>query len=611
MCGIVGIIRKKERVSYQEIENLTGTMMHRGPDEGGIYVKNNYGIGHRRLSIIDIGNGQQPMANNDDSIWIVFNGEIYNYLELKTQLVNKGHKFKTNCDTEVILEAYQEWGIECLQLFRGMFAFALIDEKEKKCYIARDGFGIKPLVYYRDDSMFAFASEIQTLKSLNNFDKSLDLQAMDQYLWLQYIPAPKTIYENAKKLIPGHYLVVDFELNVSRQIHYFKIDCEENRAYTQKEVINQLDKILLDTVSHHMLSDVPCGAFLSGGIDSTLITDYMSRCSNSPVKTFSIGFKESNYSELEYAKYVSDLLGTEHYYKIVESDALKVLPQLVKNYGEPFGDSSAVPTYYVSQLASQYVKLVLSGDGADEMFGGYGWTYSSWIKNNLSIPEAGHFTNILYQVATRTKMYTHSTTLDLDTWLALINYMNRDLRTKLWKEDYRDLVNLPLDIFEEAWKQAQRLSAVKSAQYMDMHTYLPYDIMSKVDIASMMQSLEVRTPFVDKEVLKFAMRVPDKYIYKYDLKGMYQGKLLLKQLMKKKYSKDFLFRTKQGFAIPLCDWFCDKNNYAYEIKNDLLSTSARISHYFKRDVIEDILNGDNTGRIWVMIFLEEWLKQNS
>lgn len=310
MCGIAGILKKNNIVNKTEINGMLNTMVHRGPDQFGIYTDENYGIGHRRLSIIDLEDGKQPMSNSSKTIWITFNGEIYNYKELRSDLKKLGYNFKTKSDTEVILHLYEEIGFDCLQKLRGMFAFCIVDAKKRLLFCARDNLGIKPLVYYFDGDVFAFASEIQALKTVKGFDKSINYNAIDQFLWLQYIPAPYSIFQKVKKLKPGHYIAVDFDLNISEQIQWFDFNFNEKKSNQSHAAwLKEFDNIFSDSIQKHLISDVSYGAFLSGGIDSTLVVDYMNHVLDNPVETFSIGFDNDDNSEVEYAEYAAKKIG--------------------------------------------------------------------------------------------------------------------------------------------------------------------------------------------------------------------------------------------------------------------------------------------------------------
>jgi len=612
MCGITGIIRFNSNYQKNEIKQMTKSIAHRGPDGQGFFIKNNIALGHRRLSIIDLKTGSQPMCNEDKTIWITLNGEIYNYLELRKILKQKGHIFKTQSDTEVVIHSYEQWGKDCVQHLRGMFAFGIADTKKRQLFIARDYIGIKPLVYYIGKNCFAFASEIQALQQIDNTKLDIDIQAIDQYLRLQYIPAPKTVFKQIKKLPAAHRMTINFDGKICEPEKYWDLSFKPDNNKKENEWIEELNFILKDSVKAHLVSDVPFGAFLSGGVDSSATVAYMAQILNNPVKTFSIGFEEENYNELKYAEIVAKRWKTEHFTEIIKPDALKILPQIVKHYGEPFGDSSAIPTYYVSKLARQNVKMVLSGDGGDELFAGY-ISYLCWNKylrkDNIKSPK-----QLLYRIAHKALPdkypYTGKHEPNLNNWLYFINYMNNDLRTNLWRKEYKYITNLPLDAYEKPYEQTENYTNIHKVQYMDLNTYLPYVILRKVDIVSMMHGLEVRTPFIDKKVIEFALTIPENIIFRKTKHNDWQGKLLLKKLMEKYYPKDFLYRKKMGFGLPVKEWFGQNGVLYDEIHDRLLSSNSKLNDFFEPSVIKNVIDKKYTGPTWLLLFLEEWLRQN-
>ncbi len=374
MCGIVGTLNfdKEKLVDSAVLKRMTDILFHRGPDDEGFYIQQNIGLGFRRLSIIDLNTGHQPLANSNNSVYIVFNGEIYNYQEQREILKKKGYQFKTLTDTEVILHLYEEYGVDCLQYLRGMFAFAIWDNNKKQLFCARDRFGIKPFYYYLDSQKFVFGSEIKAILKNEEIDKTLSYDAIDSYFTFGYITSDISIYKNIKKLQPGHYLLISFKDKVSIDIQrYWDIYFEPDYSKSQDQWKEEIESCLLETVKLHMISDVPLGAFLSGGIDSSSVVAMMAKNSNRPIKTFSIGFKEQKYNELIYAREIAVRYGCEHYEQIIEPESISLLPSLVSAFDEPFADSSAIPTYFVSKLAREHVTVALSGDGGDELFAGY------------------------------------------------------------------------------------------------------------------------------------------------------------------------------------------------------------------------------------------------
>jgi len=609
MCGICGIIERNKKTDKSEIEKLNNAMTHRGPDGEGYRIYKNYALAQRRLAIIDLSTGQQPMPNEEKTIWITFNGEIYNYLEIKKELQEKGHKFSTKSDTEVIIHGYEEWGYEILKRLRGMFAFCIYDEIKNIAFLARDHMGIKPLVYFQDNSRLVFASEIKALKEVCKNSLSIDVNAIDQYFWLQYIPAPMTIFKEIKKLPPGYYILYSPKNGILEKVRYWDISFIPDNTKSKEEWLEILDDTLSKSVKAHLMSDVPFGAFLSGGIDSTTVVKYMAHHMKEPVKTFSIGFEEADYDEREYARTAAKKLETEHYEEIVKPDVFNLLPELVAHYGEPFGDSSSVPTYYVSKLARKHVTMALSGDGGDELFAGYD-TYKHWyntMKRNRELTIIDFAKDIL-----RKYYYKRPTAYiprNLNTWLSMVNYMNAPLRKSLWREEYSDVTEKPLSNFKDFFKKTKNYNDVNVVQYMDIKTYLPFDIMTKVDIASMMNSLESRTPIIDKDVAELAGRIPQNYNIAV-VDGCFHGKLLMKKLLEKDFSKEFIYRQKKGFAMPINKWIVSDKNWKSELCSRLLDNNARIYNFLKPEGVKNIISADLSGPIWLLLFLEEWLNQN-
>jgi len=610
MCGITGILNFDKRfVQESVLRKMTDSLSHRGPDNGESWVYKNVGLGHRRLSIIDLKTGDQPMSDISEKIWITYNGELYNFLELKKILLSLGYKFRTNSDTEVIINSYLEWGEECLKKFRGMFAFGIVDLRKRLLFLARDQLGIKPLVYWKSDRTFFFSSELQTFKYTDEKIPPIDIQAVDQYLMFQYIPAPKTIYQGIKKLLPAHSLTVSFDGEVSKPLKYWDIEFKPDHSLNESEWLEALDEILLDSVRKHLISDVPLGAFLSGGIDSTLIVKYMTEILNKPVKTFSIGFEDDDFNETKYSEIVAKKYGTEHYIEIVKSNALEILPELVDHYGEPFGDSSAIPTYYLSKMARKYVPVVLSGDGGDEAFGGYN-TYIGW-QSWLLFHKTPKWKKFLYPFVSAVNRERYpKREPKIENWLRQINLISQKEKRKIWRREFQISLENPENIFGQESSKIENYSNVNKAQFLDIKTYLPYDILTKVDVASMMNSLEVRTPLVDKKIFEFAARIPEKFNFFKNPEGDFEGKMLLKKILMKDYSKSFLHRRKMGFGIPADKWFGSVENRNIDIYDRLVNKHSNISELFYPDQIEKMINNSNYNLTWLLLFLEEWLSKN-
>lgn len=582
MCGVAAILRQDRAVADREIHAMTDALRHRGPDGEGVWVKGQVALGNRRLAIIDLQSGEQPMGNEDGSVVASFNGEIYNFRELRSVLRGKGHVFRTASDTEVVVHAYEEWGKQCVERFRGMFAFCIADTKENLMFFARDHFGIKPLFYFRWNGCFACASELQALKTLDEFPWALDLSALDQYLWLQYIPAPQTVFKRVKKLPPAHRMIVHFDGAIEGPECYWDRTFDPDSLRTAESFLEELDAALQESVQAHMVADVPVGAFLSGGIDSSTVVGYVTKVLGQPLKTFSIGFEEEEFSELSFAHTAARSAASEHSTDIVRPDILEILPDLVRHYGEPFGDSSALPTFAVSRLAREHVPVVLSGDGGDEAFGGYA-SYQQWMSD----PE----------------------NQTLEGWLRLMQYLPHDWRARLWRPEFQDVIAERCGVFEEAWVKSASHSPLQRVQYIDRRTYLPSAILTKVDIASMMNSLEVRTPFLDVRVWDTASRIPALFNMREVAKGRWEGKLLLRRLLEKWYPSDIIHRRKTGFGVPLARWFAEGGACRRMLFDRLLDPSSPLAEYFDPAVMRSLLAQNFTNPLWLLLFLDEWLRQ--
>ena len=582
VCGISIILRQDRVIQESEVQRMNDALRHRGPDGEGIWLHKNVGLGHRRLSIIDPAMGAQPMRYASKECVITFNGEIYNYKNLQQQLKAKGHVFNTNSDTEVILAAYKQWGENCVHKLRGMFAFCIADLSKQVLFLARDQFGIKPLYYMNWAGCFAAASELQALKTIDVFPRALNLEAVDQYLWLQYIPAPSTVFKRVYKLPPACRMTVSFTGEISEPEQYWDCPFTPDESLSHEAWLTQLESAVEETVETHLVSDVPFGAYLSGGADSATVVSHMSQLLPDPVHTFSIGFQEKEFNELSYARVVAKQERTNHHEEVVLPDALGILPDVVRHYGEPFGDSSAIPTYYVSQLARKHVPMVLSGDGGDEAFAGYN-TYGTWLDNP-----------------------SHQT---LEGWLQLMQYCDANWRSSLWKQDYAHVKQSRLQLFEDAYAKTDSFESVQKMQYVDRKTYLPHAILTKVDIASMMHGLEVRTPLLDVTFWETVRRIPQSHNMYQQPDGTHAGKKLLKELLAQRYPKDFAFRKKTGFGVPIEVWFGPNGSYRNTIEERLLNASSPLHEYFNADAIAGLIKQGVPGPVWLLLFLDEWLRQ--
>lgn len=564
MCGIAGIWNHKSGrpVDRQRLMAITRLLAHRGPDGEGYYYGPGPGLGHRRLSIIDLEGGSQPMCNEDGTVWITFNGEIYNYPELRQELLARGHKFRTNSDTEAIVHLYEDYGEQCFQKLRGMFALALWDNKNQKLVLGRDRLGIKPLFYGLGAEGIVFGSELKSIRASGVVRLETDPTAIADLFTYFYIPGPKTIYRDVYSLEPGHSLTVTAGGRILKQ-QYWDLQPGELHLPSQKQYEERLREILEEAVRCHLLADVPVGAFLSGGLDSSVVVALMSSMVSEPIMTCSIGFPEEEYNELPRARTVAHLFHTSHREEVVTPEPAKVLQRLADSYDEPFPDHSSIPTYYVSKLARERVKVVLSGDGGDENFGGY----SRYRRHRLlqqirrSIPLSGALLSpfklwrgsrqngklmsrlhrVGHQIAVGPREgYLHAMTIaDLGLCEDLFS---SDLKRQLAGYD-------PLDVFRRVYDRAPSDDPMSKIFYLDLKTYLVDDILTKVDRASMANSLEVRVPLLDHKVVEFAFSLPLSCKLH---EG--KGKHLLREAMKQHFPGDHLSLSKKGFRIPMVPW---------------------------------------------------------
>jgi len=583
---------------------------HRGPDGEGIWFRENYGIGHRRLAIIDPESGSQPMATDDGKLQITYNGELYNFRDLRLNLEALGHQFRTHSDTEVVLASYRQWGSECVRRFRGMFAFGIVDLERHLLFLARDHLGIKPLVFLDAPGCFAFASEIQSLHSLPGTTLDLDLEAIDDYLQLLFIPAPRTAFHQIHKLRPGHTLTVTLTGNVGRQQAYWRPEFKPDFSLSEDQWIDALDEVLRESVRSHMVSDVPFGAFLSGGLDSSAIIAFMTQVLDQPVKAFTIGFDDENFNEVPAAEDTARRWNADHHIQILKPDALEILPELVRHYGEPFGDSSAIPTFYLSQLAAQHVPMVLSGDGGDELFAGYK-THAGFLKW-LHWDGRPKWRRLLYPLAQRLRPQRYLPRQpELKAWLQFTHPAAAKRRKSLWRRDVLSFTDRVPGLLEEEFQWARSPDPVQIVQFLDLRTYLPNDILTKVDVAGMMNGLEVRTPLVDHRVVDFASTIPSTFNIRRNDRGEFEGKLLLKSLLGRYYPETFIRRKKRGFAAPISKWLGPTGANPKTIQDRLLDPTSPLLSLFELNGITDVIRSETSAPIWQLLFLDEWLRQNS
>lgn len=633
MCGITGAIwtDPKRAIDAPTLQKMTDVIRHRGPDDEGHYSSEfrlrppyeampGVALGFRRLSIIDLDTGQQPMSNEDGTVWVVFNGEIYNYPTIRHRLEGAGHTFRTQSDTETIVHLFEDEGLDFVRHLNGMFAVAVWDSRERRLVLARDRIGQKPLVYCHDQDRLLFASELKSLLQVDGISRDIDAGAIDEYLTYQYVPHPKTIFQSIRKLPPGHLAV--FQHGEVQIQPYWEPDLNFESASKMDAAAEKLSELITSSVELRMRSDVPLGAFLSGGVDSSLIVALMQQLSDQPIKTFTIGFPVAEYDETQYARQVSDHLGTEHEELQVTPSGVDILPKLVWNYDEPFADSSAIPTWYLSEMTRRQVTVSLSGDGGDELFAGYPRYRAVWLASYLD--QLGPIRSVLgasvwqrlpgsRQKSFLRRFKRFSEFLGKTPqrryleWIAIFNESRRAL---LYRDDFVErLPNTdPFSFLNRAWARAGRRDVVSGASLADLTTYLTCDLMTKVDIASMAHSLEVRQPFLDYRIVEFAASLPIALKFR---RGT--GKRVLRRAFGHLLPADIWNRKKMGFGVPLDHWFRDELR---ELTHDtLLDEAARTRTYFRHEVIEELVTQhetqqfDHAYRLWALLVLELWLRE--
>ncbi len=626
MCGIAGKISLSDRsVSAEAVESMCDAIRHRGPDDSGIYHSpdQKVALGHRRLAIIDLSPlGHQPMRYLD-RYEIVFNGEIYNFQEKRTMLEKHGYVFKSHSDTEVILALYDKYREKCVEHLRGMFAFAIYDEREQTLFAARDRVGKKPFKYFFDGKTFLFASELKAILTQPEYVREPDYIAIHHYLTLQYVPAPLTGFVGIWKLEPGHYLRLDLKTKSLEKERYWKLDYSEKLDLSEEEWKKRIINTLEESVKLRMISDVPIGAFLSGGVDSSAIVALMARNSSQPIKTFSIGFKEEKYNELPYARQVAEAFGTDHTEFVVEPHAIDLLPLLVRHYEEPYADSSALPTYYVSKLTREHVTVALNGDGGDENFAGY-TRYAAFqvstlldrfdplnraIGKPLARLLSSQIRNTFFD-----RLHRFSKSLSADyrkRYLSYTAYFTNEQKADLYTDHFKSIVTGvdTYDIIAARFLESGSNNRAEQAVYADFVTYLPEDLLAKVDIASMAVSLEGRSPFLDHELLELSAKIP----FHLKLKGLNDKKYILKEALRGLVPDEVMDRPKMGFGIPIDHWFRNElKDYAYA---KLQGGELVRRNIVREDAVKNILDqhtGTNINfapHIWALLTLELWFEE--
>ena len=619
MCGITGIVRADEApVDRDLLQRMNEAIRHRGPDEDGFYFNDGVGLAMRRLAIIDLKTGQQPIHNHDRTKWLVFNGEIYNYREVRGQLEKLGHKFYTDSDTEVVVAAYDEYGTDCPKHLRGMFAFAIWDERDKSLFLARDRVGKKPLLYAHLRDQLVFASEFSALVLHPAVSRDVDFEAIHHYLSFMCVPAPLTAYRAIRKLEPAHWLLWrNGEIKTER---YWQLDFSQKTSMSEIEAGERLIELLREAVRIRLMSEVPLGAFLSGGIDSSAVVALMAQESGERVKTFSIGFEEQDFSELHHARRVAEHVGADHHEFIVRPDAMQILPTLVEHYGEPYADSSAIPSYYVSRETRRYVTVALNGDGGDECFAGYErHAAMNLARAYASIPGKsliGTATAALPATRSRgtlgkaQRFIAAASLPPIERYLRWISSFDEDAKQKLYTEDFRaETASFRTVSFLEPWfAKVNGSGIVDAALLSDTMTYLPNDLLVKMDIASMSVSLEARSPFLDHRLMEFAASLPERM----KLRRM-TTKYLLKKVLKEFVPGQNLTRKKMGFGVPIGYWF--RRSMQPFLRETLLSEKSLGRGFFKPERIRAIVDEhidnrmDHSHRLWSLMMLELWFQR--
>ena len=626
MCGICGILntRSESNIKEEIIRNMCSVLKHRGPDDEGIYLgwgkdgRKNIGLGIRRLAIIDLDTGHQPIHNEERTVWIVCNGEIYNFRELRKDLEAKGHCFYTHSDAEVIVHLYEEYGAECLQFLRGMFALAVWDDAKKSLLLARDRIGQKPLCYAEIGKELVFASEIKSILRVKQVPRQVNIEAIHNYLTYQYVPSPLTAFKGIFKLPPAHYLL--WENGKISIEQYWSLNAVNKIKMSEDEYCSRIRDLFEESVKLRLVSDVPLGAFLSGGLDSSIVVGVMSKLMREPVKTFSIGFQEEKYNELNYARITANHFKTDHHEYIVKPDALDILSKLIWHYNEPFADSSALPTYYVSKMTSRDVTVALNGDGGDENFAGYprykavklAEYYEKFpqcmrnMANGIArkLPYSPEQKTIFRRFRRFAESMNYSPERRYIRWISIFD---NERKEELYAPSFREAVQ-GIDSFgyaEDYYNNNKYNDFLDGTLFVDIMTYLPGDLLVKVDIAAMANSLEARSPFLDHKFMEFAASIPSNL----KLKGL-TSKYILKKAFSKLIPASILRRKKMGFGVPISHWF--RNELKDYLRDELLSRHCLERGYFQTKylklIIDEHISGryDHGYRLWALLNLELW-----
>lgn len=626
MCGITGIFdtRGKREIDRAVLTRMNESQHHRGPVEGGLHVEPGVGLGHRRLSIIDLATGQQPLYNEDQSVCVVFNGEIYNYLDLIPELQVLGHVFHTSSDTEVIVHAWEAWGDACVERFRGMFAFALWDRNRETLFLARDRLGVKPLHYaLLADGTLLFGSELKSLMAHGGLPKEIDPLAVEEYFALGYVAEPRAIFKQARKLPPACTLVIRRGEPVGEPREYWDVRFSLDNPISDTEAFEELTARLNESIRLRLMSEVPLGAFLSGGVDSSAVVALMAGLSSDPVNTCSIAFSDPAYNEAEFAKMVAERYKTNHFVDQVESDDFDLIDTLARLYDEPYADSSAIPTYRVCQLARKHVTVALSGDGGDESFGGYRRYKLHMMEEKMRSalplgvrrPLFGTLGQLYPKADWAPRMFRAKTTFEslartsVEAYFHSMSLIRNPMRSELYSDSFKSTLGgySAIDVFDRHAAKAQTDDPLGLIQYIDLHTYLVGDINTKVDRASMAHSLEVREPLMDHPLVEWLATLPTSLKMRSG-----EGKFLLKKAMEPYLPNDIMYRPKMGFAVPLARWF--RGPLRQRVRDSLLKGQIAESGWFNHKTIAQIVDQHESGvrdhstPLWTLLMYDAFLR---
>lgn len=626
MCGITGIFdtRGERAISHPVLHRMNESQTHRGPDEGSLHLEPGVGLGHRRLSIIDVATGQQPLFNEDHSVVVVFNGEIYNFQSLIPELQALGHVFRTKSDTEVIVHAWEAWGEDCVQRFRGMFAFALWDRNRQTFFMARDRLGVKPMYYaLLDDGMLLFGSELKSVLAHGGLKRDIDPCAVEEYFALGYVAEPRTIFSGARKLEPGHRLTIRRGQPIPAPQDYWDVRFTLDNRIGAEDAMDELRARLDESVRLRLIAEVPLGAFLSGGVDSSAVVATMAGLSDTPVHTCSIAFDDPAFNEAAFAQTVADRYQTDHFVQTVQCDDFDLIDTLARLYDEPYADSSAIPTYRVCQLARQRVTVALSGDGGDESFGGYRRyrmhlmeeRMRSALPAGIRQPLFGLLGRLYPKADWAPRMFRAKTTFEgmartsVEAYFHSVSILRGPMRDQLFSAGFkRELAGYDArQVFDRHAAAAGTDDPLALIQYLDTKTYLVGDINTKVDRASMAHSLEVREPLMDHELVDWLATLPS------DLKIRGQeGKYLLKKAMEPKLPHDILYRPKMGFAVPLARWF--RGPLKQRVRDAVLGDRLLGTGWFDRAYLTHLVDAHQAGTrdysapLWTLLMFEAFLR---